>query len=149
MYQEFLEKHLEKHAGPIEFRWEELLFVRANEKHNCHVVMTCGMSDSPMNAPKDEWQRLELCALLPAEWPLEPENWDEERIWPLRGLQMLSRLPFETDSWLGLGHTFPTATRRSRFRLSARCVVGGCCRRWNLRPPFRGRFCPMAPRSTC
>lgn len=129
MYQEFIEKHLEKHVGPIEFEWEGLLFVRASESHNCHLVMTRDMSSRSMNAPKDEWKFLELCALLPADWPLEPDDWNEDDLWPLRGLQMLSRLPFQTDSWLGLGHTIPNGNPPQPFASSTNL----CC--WLLLPP--------------
>ena len=107
-YLEAVEKHLEKYAGPIDFEWENLLFVRANERRACHVVLTHGMSAVPMNAPEEQWNRLELCALLPPDWPINPETGsDEDHLWPLRGLQTLARLPFENDTWLGLGHTVP------------------------------------------
>lgn len=108
-YQLELERHIEKYAGPIELRWENLLVVRATEQRDCHLVVTDNLSDAPMPTSKPEWQWAELCALLPADWPLDPEIWQNDINfgWPMRELQRIARFSRETGTWLGFGHSIP------------------------------------------
>jgi len=121
IYQEAIEKHLERHAGPIVGRWENLLFVAPSEAHRCHLVVTCGLSDTAMDVPDVELQRAEICALLPVEWPFEygedfdPSRLGEKYFWPLRGLQRLARIPVLTGNWLGIGHTIPNGEPMEPF----------------------------------
>lgn len=107
-YQAELEKHLEKHAGPIEARWENLLLVRATQERDCHVIVTCNLSDEPMESAKNEWKWAELCALLPSDWPLDPAQWENPDFgWPAFELQRLVEVTRQSGSWLGFGHTVP------------------------------------------
>ncbi|HEX8464300.1 MAG TPA: suppressor of fused domain protein [Abditibacterium sp.] len=107
-YQTELELHLEKHAGPIETRWENMLLVRATEERQCHVVVTDHLSDEPMIGCKSEWKWAELCALLPSDWPLDPAQWENPEFgWPARELQRLVSVARESETWLGFGHTVP------------------------------------------
>ncbi len=117
LYQSELEKHLEKYAGPIEFRFENLLLVRATENRACHVVVSCDLSDSPMPSSKPEWRWAELCALLPADWPLDPQDWQNNINfgWPMRELQRLTQFSRETGTWLGFGHSVPNGTPPEAF----------------------------------
>ncbi|HEX9997688.1 MAG TPA: suppressor of fused domain protein [Abditibacterium sp.] len=109
VYQSELESHLEKYAGPIEFRFENLLLVRATPQRACHVVVTTDLSNEAMPAPKGEWKWAELCALLPLDWPLDPEIWqnDPNFAWPMRELQRLADFSRQNAAWLGFGHSIP------------------------------------------
>jgi hypothetical protein len=50
----------------------------------------------------------ELVMALPAEWPLEQsELEDESNYWPLGLLKMLARLPHEFETFVWFGHTIP------------------------------------------
>ncbi len=111
-YQLELERHIEKYAGPIAIRFENLLVVRATENRACHLVVTTDLSDAPMPKAKPEWKWAELCALLPPDWPLDPEIWQNDINfgWPMRELQRLTRFSRETQTWLGFGHSIPNGT---------------------------------------
>lgn len=124
-YQAELEAHLEKYAGPIEARWENLLLVRAIEGRHSHVVVTCNLSDEAMPSPKEEWRWAELCALLPADWPLDPQVWESDPNfgWPARELQRLVAYSRETKTWLGFGHSVPNGTPPLPFAPSTK----QCC----------------------
>jgi hypothetical protein len=121
-YQTELEKHLEKYAGPIETRWENLLIMRATKSRKCHVVTTCDLSDAPMNSPKPEWKWAELCVLLPLDWPLDPKVWESDPNfgWPMRELQRLVRFAREGETWLGFGHSIPNGKPPVPFAPSTR-----------------------------
>ena len=122
VYQTELEKHLEKYAGRIEARWENLLVVRATENRGCHVVVTTNLSDAPMSSPQLEWKWAELCALLPSDWPLDPKIWESDPNfgWPMRELQRLVRFAREKDSWLGFGHSVPNGKPPQPFAPTTR-----------------------------
>jgi hypothetical protein len=124
-YQTELEKHLEKFAGPIEVRFENLLLVRATPGRDCHVVVTTDLSDEAMSAPQSQWQWAELCALLPPNWPLDPEIWTKDPAlgWPMRELQRLVRYSRQTQTWLGFGHTIPNGDPPEPFAPS----TAQCC----------------------
>ena len=145
IHQEFIEKHLAKHAGPIAGRYENLLFVAPSEEHRCHLVVTCGLSDAPMNAEEEDFRLAELCVMLPVEWPLEyGENFDpshlpERFFWPLRGLQRLAQLPARTNSWLGVGHTVPNGEPMRPFADDTELCA------WILFPPIE--FAPSFART--
>ncbi len=121
-YQAELERHLERYAGPIALRWENLLVVPASENRACHLVVTDNLSDAPMPRAKPEWQWAELCALLPADWPLDPEIWrsDPDFGWPLRELQRLVKFPRASNTWLGFGHSIPNGNPPQPFAPSTK-----------------------------
>jgi hypothetical protein len=108
-YQSELEAHVEKYAGPIEFRFENLLLVSATPRRHCHLVVTTNLSDQPMPSPKDEWRWAELCAQLPQDWPLDPAQWQDniEFGWPMRELQRVVRFVRDSNVWVGFGHSIP------------------------------------------
>lgn len=108
--------HVEKYVGASQLLWcaeqnggpLEIWAVPASEKRRFHFVWTRGMSAAPMNAPDPQWRHAELCMLLPPEWPLgETTEQNEASFWPIRLLGQLAALPFERDTWLGMGHTVP------------------------------------------
>lgn len=108
-YQAELERHLEKYAGPIALRWENLLVVRACEGRACHIVVSTDLSDAPMKGAKSDWHFAEVCVLLPPDWPLDPEIWESDLDfgWPMREVQRIVATVREEETWLGFGHTFP------------------------------------------
>jgi hypothetical protein len=74
------------------------------------VLVTSGLSDRPMQAPEgyEDCCYAELYLCLPPSWPLETEDFrDERNYWPIRLLQMLGRFPHVFDAWLWMYHTLP------------------------------------------
>ena len=51
-------------------------------------------------------ERAELAIALPPDWRLDEDSMKDERwYWPVRLLKVLARLPIQSDTWLGWGHT--------------------------------------------
>jgi hypothetical protein len=123
--QELIEEHVERHLGPIDFVFHELvspfvhldvLVVRATEERPFHWLVTCGMSSRPMPAEEDEPDRVELLLALPADWPLDRESWEDERhYWPIRTLKFLARMPHEYGFALGPWNTVPNGDPAEAF----------------------------------
>ena len=73
------------------------------------LLFTMGMGVHRMNVPdsfeeeKGKFERAELAIALPKNWKVgdSAEKW----YWPIRLLKSLARLPIESDSWLGWGHS--------------------------------------------
>ena len=103
--------HIEQYLDAPAAVWDEdgldIFVVAPTESRPFLTLITAGMSDEPMDAPKAEWKLAELCFLLPAAWPLEREQWGESHEWTLLWLQYLAKYPRETGGWLGYGHTIP------------------------------------------
>lgn len=76
------------------------------ERKYCTLV-TMGMGAHKMNTPpefaKYKWERAELIITLPAGWKIQKKS--EIWYWPIRLLQSTARLPIDSDTWLGWGHT--------------------------------------------
>lgn len=116
---EDIEAHLEKHIGPVEFVFHELLsdlihldilYFAPTSDRPYAVLVTSGVSDLPMAVPEgaEEYARAELLIALPATWPISDEAFkDESHYWPARWLKYVGRLPHEYDTWIGWGHTVP------------------------------------------
>ncbi|MBS1563470.1 MAG: suppressor of fused domain protein [Bacteroidetes bacterium] len=111
--------HIEAFIGPVEMVFHEIVsdlvhidvhWVKASENFPVNVLVTSGMSDMPMNIPEglDVPAYMELCVLLPKEWPMDQASWkDEKNYWPIRWLKHMARFPHQYDTWLGYGHTLP------------------------------------------
>lgn len=111
--------HIQKHLGPVaammvetgaEYVQVNLLHVPPSEKRPFHVFVTAGMSDRAMHAPEEAggYELAELYICLPADWPLEPEDLqDEVNSWPLLLLKRLARMPHMYHTWLFDFHTVP------------------------------------------
>ena len=111
--------HIERHIGPIEMVFHELVsdhihvdvhHVAPSKERPWHTLITSGMSDLPMKAPEQmsEFQYSELIIELPADWPLNQDDWKNEAFyWPVRWIKMLARFPHEYKTWLWYGHTIP------------------------------------------
>src|SRR5262245_21507542 len=67
----------------------DVLVFAPTAQRDTHVLVTCGMSALPMPTV-DEDRFMELCIELPADWPLTPEAFKDERnYWPIRLLKDL------------------------------------------------------------
>ncbi len=116
---EEISAHMEKYIGPIKMVFHEIVsegvhldvnWVAPTERYPFHVLVTMGMSDRPMNVPKEleKYAYAELFVVLPASWPLTTEAFkDEQNYWPVRLLKDMARFPHWYNTWLGLGHTVP------------------------------------------
>jgi Suppressor of fused protein (SUFU) len=116
---EVITAHIEKHLGSPEIVWHEadselvhvdIHVVAPTAKRNYYTLVTSGISDRPMNVPAGlEMLRFaELVIALPANWPMQQTDWEDERnYWPIRLLKVLARFPHAFSTWLGPGHTLP------------------------------------------
>lgn len=116
---EQISAHIEQHLGPVSGVFHEIVsdtvhidvhVVPANDTCAHARLVTSGMSDLPMRLPEgvEAPQYLELMLTLPADWPLQQDDFEDERhYWPIRLLKTLARLPHKYDTWLGFGHTVP------------------------------------------
>jgi hypothetical protein len=140
--EEFIEQisdHIEKHLGPVETVFHELIsdkvhvdvhFVKPTTDFPYVRLITSGMSDLPMKTPDDDRipKHAELLVTLPADWRLTQGDLQDERwYWPVRLLKVLARLPHEYETWLGWGHTVPNcdppAAYASNTKFSGALIV--------------------------
>jgi hypothetical protein len=125
---EAISDHIEKHLGPIESVWHEIVSdlvhidvhqVPPTEERPYYSLVTSGMSDRPMTVPDAELDSLryaELMISLPSNWRLEKNAFDDEtNYWPIRLLKSLARLPHEYNTWLAYGHTIPNGDPPERY----------------------------------
>ena len=111
--------HIEEHLGPIDFVFHELVSeyvhidihrIPPQKNRPWYTLVTSGMSERPMSVPDGAgaFQYAELLICLPPHWPLNMEDFrDERNYWPIRLLKVLARLPHEFQTWLGLSHSIP------------------------------------------
>jgi len=112
-----VEDHIEKYVGPIHRVYHEIVselvhldvyWIKPSMQLNFNVLVTGGISCRPMKIPNEMKgnEYIELAILLPADWPLQKEDFNkEENYWPVRLLKDVGRLPHTYDTWLGYGHT--------------------------------------------
>ena len=110
-------RHIERHLGPIQSVFHELIsdavhldvhWVKPTAARPFHLLVTSGMSDRPMNVAThlDAPRHIELVVTLPERWDIGDEGFQNENwYWPLRQLKTLARFPHKYDTWLGEGHT--------------------------------------------
>lgn len=124
-----IDRHVERFIGPVETVYHEIVsdlvhidihVIPADANRPFHALVTSGMSDRPMRIPDELRGQVpeyaELMILLPPEWPLSHESWQEERhFWPVRQLKVLARLPHEYDTWLGAWHSVPNGDPAQPF----------------------------------
>ena len=113
-----VEDHIQKYFGKFEQVFHELVseyihvdicIVPPSKDRNYYMLFTMGMGVHRMNVPdsfeeeKGKFERAELAIALPKNWKVgdSAEKW----YWPIRLLKSLARLPIESDSWLGWGHS--------------------------------------------
>jgi hypothetical protein len=116
---EAIDRHIQRHFGPITFVWHELVsdlvhidvhVVEPSPARPYFTLVTSGMSDRPMTVPADAGSSpyAELIMCLPADWPMTGEAFrDENAYWPIRLLKMVARLPHEYDTWIAAWHSVP------------------------------------------
>lgn len=115
-YVDAVSSHIEKHIGPIEMVWHEIVsdlvhidvyHVAPTKERAFHTLVTGGMGEAPMSGPQGSLYG-ELLTVLPSDWRLTKEDFKEEaNWWPVRMLKACARMPHEYDTWLGPGHTVP------------------------------------------
>jgi len=119
--------HVEKHIGVIDNVFHEIvsdlihldiLIVNPTKERNYYTLVTCGMSNLPMNVPEgaENFKFAELMLCLPSNWNLSQESINiEENYWPIRWLKELARLPHEYETWLYHAHTVPNGDPAQPF----------------------------------
>jgi len=142
-----IEQHFTRFWGEPETVFHELVsdlvhidvhLVPPRAERNCWTLFTTGMSDLPMTTPAaaEGLRFAELVLALPADWNLRalkvmPPPADLERwYWPVRWLKQLARLPHDYKTWLGFGHTIPSADPPEPFHADTK-LCG-----WFLLPPI-------------
>lgn len=88
------------------------------DEQPCWTLFTTGMSDQPMNVPPEAadddevsdvslLQFAEVMIRLPEDWPVMSmeDAAANGKYWPIGWLKRAARLPNDTESWLGAGHT--------------------------------------------
>ena len=111
-----LEEHIKDNYGDFPTVFHEITSrdlvldiacIPPSKERNFFTLVTMGMGAHLMNIPDalsaDENARAELLICLPPDWKLG-EN-DENWFWPIALLKDLAKLPLNTDSWLGWGHS--------------------------------------------
>ncbi len=85
----------------------DIIMVPPTDDNHFYKMITMGMGAFKMNVPGElaeyELEYAELVLYLPADWNLNSA--DEKDYWPIRYMKVLGRLPIESNSWLGFGHT--------------------------------------------
>ena len=88
------------------------------EKFPYNIIATAGMSAYKMkDAP---YPNVELVMFLPKDWKISKEDFEnEEWYWLIRLLKIAARLPYTTNSYLEIGHTFSYDENNTPF---AKCT---------------------------
>lgn len=85
----------------------DIIVIPPTKKENYYKLVTMGMGAYKMNVPKElkkyKLERAELVICLPPDWDIKSNK--EEDYWPIRQLKTLARLPIQSNTWLGSGHT--------------------------------------------
>lgn len=114
-----VERHIQRCFGEVENVFHELVspdihvdvcVVPPADGRSYYTLVTMGMGAHQMNVPEElaeyKLERAELAICLPSDWKLDGESMkDEKWYWPIRLLKVLARLPIQSDTWLGWGHT--------------------------------------------
>lgn len=95
----------------------DIIVVPPTKESNYYKLITMGMGAYKMNVPNQlkqyQLERAELVMYLPATWDIKSNK--EEDYWPIRQLKTLARLPIQSNSWLGLGHTVSSDANNSVY----------------------------------
>lgn len=116
---ETVQRHIEQTFGPFEQVWHELVspdihvdlcMIPPDGDRDYYTLVTMGMGAHRMNVPEElaghKLERAELVLALPSDWKMDAQSLSEETwSWPMRMLKQLARLPGQSDTWLGWGHT--------------------------------------------
>ncbi|MEM6551008.1 MAG: suppressor of fused domain protein [Planctomycetota bacterium] len=126
-----VDKHVEEHLGSIAMVFHELVsptvhldvhVIAPSDERPVWTLVTSGMAERPMREPDgvEGCQFAELTLSLPADWPGLGDEFmhqstddpdhpfrDEKNYWPMRTLKYLARFPYEFNTWVWYGHSFP------------------------------------------
>lgn len=113
---EVIEEHIKEYYGDFPTVFHEITSkdivcdiacIPPTEERNYFTLVTMGMGAHVMNIPEslpaDENGRAELLICLPPDWKLGESG--EEWFWPISLLKDLAKLPINSNSWLGWGHS--------------------------------------------
>jgi hypothetical protein len=132
---ELISQHIATHIGEVSSVFHEIVsdlvhidinIVDPSLTRPFYTLITSGMSDRPMRAPKgfQLMTRAELMLCLPADWPMGQKAFkSDSNYWPLRVLKELARLPHEYSTWLWAAHTVPNGDPPKRYSNKTRL----CC----------------------
>ena len=111
-----IEEHIKEYYGEFPTVFHEITSrdivcdiacIPPTEERNYFTLVTMGMGAHVMNIPDslpaDENGRAELLICLPPDWKLGESG--EEWFWPISLLKDLAKLPINSNSWLGWGHS--------------------------------------------
>jgi hypothetical protein len=130
-----VDSHIEKHIGKVETVLHEIVsptihvdvhLVLANEHRPYHTLVTSGMAELPMAAPRgfEDCRFAELMICLPKEWPLDPVSFKDENFWwPIRLMKETARFPHDAKTWLYLGHTLINANEKPYASGTKMCSI--------------------------
>ncbi len=88
----------------------DIYHIKPNDERPYNLLLTFGMSRSPMNVPEgsEQFSYGELAIILPADWDLSEEGLkDSNNYWPVLWLKNLARIPQQHNTWLCYGHSIP------------------------------------------
>ncbi len=95
----------------------DVLIIAPTKENNYYKLVTMGMGAYKMNVSKElqkyQFERSELVLYLPPDWDIKSK--DDKYYWPIRQLKTLARLPYQSNSWLGLGHTVSNDAKNSPY----------------------------------
>ena len=111
-----VDEHINTHFGEVDKVFHEIVspdihvdiyIVNPTPERNYYTLVTCGMGAHVMNIPKvnelQPYKRAEVLIALPPDWQIN--NDDEKWYWPIRLLKDIARLPINSNTWIGYGHT--------------------------------------------
>jgi hypothetical protein len=88
----------------------EVLHIPPQETRPVRTLVTCGMSDRPMDVPSgtNAPRYIELMMTLPRTWPFDDKaQQDVQWNWPLQQLRTIAHMPQNDNRWIGWGETIP------------------------------------------
>lgn len=111
-----VEEHIKEYFGEFPTVFHEITSrdivcdiacIPPSEERDYFTLVTLGMGAHIMNIPDslsaEENGRAELLICLPPDWKLGEST--DEWFWPISLLKDLAKLPINSDSWLGWGHS--------------------------------------------
>lgn len=85
----------------------DIAVVPPTDEQPYYKLVTMGAGAYKMNVPEElkkyKLERAEYVIFLPKEWDIKSDK--EEYYWAIHYLKSLARLPIDSNSWLGFGHT--------------------------------------------
>lgn len=116
-----ISSHIEGTIGPVSSVLHEIIsplvhvdlhIVAPGKDRHFWLIVTSGMSEQPQRVPAgdDEFKHVELCAMIPADWPGKSDLSEDPRFaWAASAMKMIARYPHATGAFVGYGHTLDFA----------------------------------------